>query len=93
MRVSCGCPKELASEGLIEEIIGLGVQPIVTTEVIRAVYEGSDKRVGEAIVLLFEKEAGHDVTVQLNEEEQRRHDRKYQRKLERAKKNAKLHGH
>lgn len=93
MRVSCACPRELASDGLIEEIELLGITPIITTQVVRAVYEGPDKGTGEAIVELFSREAGHEVNVQYNQEEQRRAERKLERKYKRAKANARLHGH
>lgn len=91
MRVSAACPAELATEGLVEEIQALGLQPIVTSIVVRAVYEGPDKGIGEAIVELFSKEANHEITVSYDKEEQRKIERKIQRKYERAKRDAQLH--
>lgn len=93
MRVSCACPVELASEGLVAEIEALGLQPIVTSLVVRAVYEGHDHKLGTAIVEMFSKEAGHEINVQYDKEEQRKADRKAARKAERARRNAKFHGH
>lgn len=93
MQVSCACPRELASEGLVEEIKALGIEPIVTSLVVRAVYEGHDKGLGEAIVELFCREADHEINVRLNKEEQAKANRKAARKAERAARNAKLHGH
>lgn len=93
MRVSCACPVELASSTLEEKIRTLGITPIVTTQVIRAVYDGPDKSIGEAIVNMYAHEADHEINVQYTTEEQRKIDRKLARKYERAKRNAELHGH
>lgn len=93
MRVSACVPRELASDSLVEELESLGVPPIITSQVIRAVYDGPDKHIGEAIVELFCCEDGHDINVQHTTEEQRKIERKLARKYERAKRNAKLHGH
>lgn len=93
MRVSCACLKKLASDGLVAEIKSLGIPPIVTNQVIRAVYEGHDKSIGEAIVELFCKEAEHEIHVHYDEGEIAKETRKAKRKAERARRNAKLHGH
>lgn len=93
MRVSCACPTEMATDTLVGRLQTLGLQPIITPQVIRAVYEGSDKRIGEAIVEIYSHEADHDINVQYDKEEQRKIDRKITRKYERARRNAKLHGH
>lgn len=93
MRVSCSCPKETATNTLVENLRKMGVQPIITPQVVRAVYEGPSHNIGEAIVEMFAGERDHDINVQYTDEEQRREDRKAARKLERAQKNAKLHGH
>lgn len=95
MRVSCGCPIATARDAdvLINWIKQVGLEPIVTSTIIRCVYEGDDKALGEAIVQMFEVEVGHDITVFYSEEEQRKSARKAARKAERAARNAKLHGH
>lgn len=93
VRVSCGCPVETASQGLEEEIRLLGLEPIVTNVIIRCVYEGGDRALGEAVVQMFEKERDHDITVFYDKEEQAKSARRAQRKAERAERNAKLHGH
>lgn len=93
MRVSCACPTDLASQGLVDELTALGINPIVTSQVIRAVYEGPDRKVGEAIVTLYEKEKDHDVTVFYDKAEQEKSARRAARKAERARRNAELHGH
>lgn len=93
MRVSCACPAKLASDTLVDRLKVLGLQPIITSQVIRAVYEGPDKSIGEAIVEIYAHEADHDINVQYDKNEQRKIDRKVQRKAERAAWNAKLHGH
>lgn len=89
MRVSCGAPKSTASSGLIPTIEALGITPIVTSQTIRAVYEGNDQKLGTQIVEVFEKEYNHDITVDYSAQEQR----KALRKAEKAAKNAALHGH
>lgn len=93
MRVSCACPREMASDGLVERIIALGLQPIVTSQIVRAVYEGDDRKLGIATVELFRNEVGHEINVQFQGEEERKIERKLARKYERAKRNAELHGH
>lgn len=93
MRVSAACPVDLASPTLVERLQILGLQPIITSQVIRAVYEGDNKSIGEAIVDIYSHEADHEINVQYTQEERRKIERKLNRKYERAKKNAKLHGH
>lgn len=93
MRVSCACPAELATSTLVDNLRAMGITPIVTPQVIRAVYEGPSKDIGEAIVMMFAHEADHDINVQYTDSEKRKEERKIQRKYERAQRNAKLHGH
>lgn len=93
MRVSCGCPLDTASSTLIERLQILGVDPIVTNTTIRALYEGPDKSLGEAIVEMYSHEADHDITVFYDKAEQAKSARRAERKAERAARNAKLHGH
>lgn len=93
MRVSCACPANMATDTLIERIRLLGIQPIVTPQVVRAVYEGPDKKLGTSIVEMFSHEADHEINVQFDREEQRKVERKLARKYERAQRNARLHGH
>lgn len=89
MRVSCGAPRSTASPGLARDIEDLGLLPIVTTQTIRAVYEGDDQQLCDRLIRMFEKEIDHDITVDYSEKERR----KALRKAEKAVKNAKLHGH
>lgn len=93
MRVSCGCPKDTATTGLEDWIRQVGLQPIVTNIIIRCVYEGDDRALGQAIVDKFSHEIDHDITVNYTEAEQTKSARRAARKLARAEKNAKLHGH
>lgn len=93
MRVSCACPAEMATSTLVENLRAIGIQPIVTNTVIRAVYEGPDRTLGEAIVDMFSHEADHEITMQFTEEEHRKLERKLGRKFEAAERNARLHGH
>lgn len=93
MRVNCSCPLATATETLPEEIRGLGITPIETNLVVAAFYDGSNHQVGEALVELFAREAEHQITVDYTEKEQAKEDRKARRKQDRARRNAKLHGH
>jgi len=63
MRVSCSSPIGPQSEQLIEQIKALGLQPIVTPILVRAVYEGSNRELGEKIVELFRQETKPQITV------------------------------
>lgn len=89
MRVSCSVPVNLATSTLVDHIKVLGVHPIITSEVIRAVYEGDDVSIGEALIDMFSHECDHEIVVDYTPKEYR----KQQRKLERAFQNARLHGH
>lgn len=93
MQVSCSVPVDLATSTLVDRLIALGVQPIITHEVIRAVYEGPDRCLGEGIVEMFCHEADHEITVYYSKEEQNKSARRAMRKFAKAEKNAKLHGH
>lgn len=93
MRVSCAVPVDMATSTLVEKLRAMGITPIITPSVIRAVYEGPDRGLGEAIVELYAHEADHTITVSYSDDEARRDLRKQARKEERAIKNAKLHGH
>lgn len=93
MRVTCSCPVNLVSDTLVDRLTSIGVKPITTNKVVRAVYEGPDKSKGEAIVEMFQHEADHEIEVQYTEAEQRRSARKAMRQAERAAWNQRLHGH
>lgn len=93
MRVSCGCPKATATPTLEGWIKQVGLQPIVTNTIIRCVYEGKNRALGEAIVQMFEHEVDHDITVFYDKDEQAQSARRAERKQKRAAANAKLHGH
>lgn len=94
MKVSCSCPVDAASHDLIEEVESLGLTPVVTTSVVRVVYEGDNVALGESIVRLFEREIDHEITADYGSSKaERRAERKAVRKAERAAYNARLHGH
>lgn len=93
MRVSCSVPVDLSSATLVDRLTKLGIVPIQTSQVIRAVYEGSNRKLGEAIVEIFSHETDHDITVFYDQDEQRKSERRALRKAERAAWNARLHGH
>lgn len=69
MKVSCSCARDTASENLVKSIAKLGVTPIVTDQIVRAVYEGTDRKVGEELVHLFAREIDHDVFVHYDKNE------------------------
>lgn len=70
MRVSCEAPRETCSESLVEDItILLGKEPIVTPTVVRAVYEGNDVSLGEAIIERFQKEVDYGVVADYEKKE------------------------
>lgn len=61
IRVSCSAPSATISAGLIESLEGIGIKPITTPVLVRAVYEGPDSALGLAIVDIFSKEIDHDI--------------------------------
>lgn len=61
VRVSCGVAIGKASPELVNKIEDLGLQPIVTCVIIRAVYEGPDEALGRKIVGLFKREDTNDI--------------------------------
>lgn len=63
MKVTCAVPRKLASEHLVDDLKAIGASPIVTPIVVRAYYEGTDIKLGQAIVDLFEKEEDHSIVV------------------------------
>ncbi len=63
MRVSCSAARSPYEDRLIERIKILGLTPIVTPILIRAVYEGADRVLGEKLIDLFEHEPEHDIYV------------------------------
>lgn len=69
MRVTCSVSRANASPGLPNKIDALGVPPIITNFVIRAVYDGPDRKLGEAIVDLFAQEKDHDIYVSYSRSE------------------------
>lgn len=71
MRVSCAVDVDKASATLLQDLIGIGVQPIVTTCVIRAVYEGPEVRIGQRIVNRYELEHHPQITVDYAEGEEK----------------------
>lgn len=80
MRVSCEAPMSSCSKSLIEDIRALGKEPIVTGCVVRAVYEGPDIALGEAIVERFKEEPHHGIVADYDEQEQKKIERKKRRK-------------
>lgn len=72
MRVSCSVPVNLASSTLVDHIKILGIHPIITSEVIRAVYEGDDVSIGEALIDMFSHEADHHITADYRNTQEKR---------------------
>lgn len=69
MQLSCGAPRDTASPELLEKIAELGLEPIVTSQIIRVLYVGTNHQLAEQIVALFRDEIGHDVSVQYDKSE------------------------
>lgn len=93
MRVTCACPAEKASETLVEQLKKLGIEPIITSQVIRAVYEGPHRDIGEGIVAIYDNEQDHEIVVQYSDKERQNIDKQAAREERRAKRNAKRRGH
>lgn len=69
MRVDCEAPRNQRSERLIEDIKLLGVNPIVTDTVVRAVHEGS-VGVGVALIDRFKREPQYGFVADYEKNEQ-----------------------
>lgn len=61
VRLTCGVAADKASENLPDKLRALGVTPIVTSMVVRAVYEGEDVALATRIKALFENEDTTDI--------------------------------
>lgn len=61
MRISCSAPVNKCRPSLADDISKLGIEPIVTAAVVRAVYEGPDEELGQAIIDLFVQEEEHEI--------------------------------
>lgn len=65
VRVSCSVPADKDSDNLLRRIGQLGITPIVTSQVIRAVYQGPSRVVGEVLMEIFEAERDHEITTNI----------------------------
>lgn len=63
MRVSCSSPIDEHSQNLIQRIELLGLKPIVTPILVRAIYDGCDKQLGKKLIDLFKHEANYDIYI------------------------------
>lgn len=72
MRVSCSVPANMATSTLVPHIKTLGLEPIITSEVIRAVYEGNDVSIGEALIDMFSHEGDHHITADYRNTQEKR---------------------
>lgn len=61
MRISCGADVHTCRDTLERDIRILGLQPIVTSQVVRAVYEGDDEHVVNCLIQLFSSQPDHDI--------------------------------
>lgn len=61
MQLTCAVPVDKASDDFIAKLGELGITPIVTSVVIRAVYDGDDEKLADKIIALYEKEPYHDI--------------------------------
>lgn len=76
MRISCAAPRELVSDGLLAALKAWGIEPIITSTIIRVVYEGDDHKLGTKIVQRFMGEVNHDITVDYCDEHPNRNRRR-----------------
>lgn len=61
IRVSCAVEKSKCSADLFRHIQQLGLKPIVTTSIVRVVYEGNDKVVADALKEIYEHEIDPEI--------------------------------
>lgn len=83
MRVSCEVPRDQCSATLLEDLKQLGIEPIITPSIVRAVYEGTSVQLGEAIVARFKLEHCHGIVSYYDKAEveaQKRTERKKRRR-------------
>lgn len=71
MRVSCSVPSKTASDDLVRKITQLGLTPIITGQVIRTVYEGPSRVVGETIMEIYQHERDHEITVDYGQKQKK----------------------
>lgn len=76
MRVSCSVPVDMATSTLTQHIQALGLQPIVTSEVIRAVYEGDNVGLGEALIDMSSHEGDHYIVADYRNTQEKREAKK-----------------
>lgn len=80
MRCTCAAPSKTCSPELVANLKALGVTPIVTSQVVRAVYDGPSGKTCKAIIALFEQEADHDIVADgVDEQRTEKHRRKKKR--------------
>lgn len=61
MKVSCSLPPDKCSPEVLQELKHLGIKPIITQQVVRAVFEGNES-IGEHIVRIFAEAGSDDIT-------------------------------
>lgn len=61
VRLTCGVAASKASPDLPEKIRRVGVEPIITSLVVRAVYEGEDVALATRVKAIFEQEDTTDI--------------------------------
>lgn len=76
MNVSCSVPAGMETSTLLEHIKTLGLTPIVTSTVIRVVYEGDNVGIGEALIDMFSHECDHEITVDYRSTQEKREAKK-----------------
>lgn len=63
MKLSASVPAELASDEFMAKLKKMGCDPIITSQVVRVVYEGTRLKFGQKLIKLFESQPHHDITV------------------------------
>ena len=61
VRTTCAVKANEASAELVQKLKDLGINPIVTSQVVRGVYEGTDEVLAKRIVEVFQQEQNPDI--------------------------------
>lgn len=63
MKLTASVPTESASDEFVAKLKQTGCTLIITTQVVRVVYEGTRVKFGKKLLKLFEAQPHHEITV------------------------------
>lgn len=63
MKLSCSVPKDKCPQSLLDTLALMHVKPIITSQVVRVVYDGDNEALGDVLAFLFEQAGSTDMTV------------------------------